>query len=119
MQQRAITFALLLFVTSSSHASKLMLNGQQIQQHLADHTALYESGEKQFFNARGSTIYVNKSGGYEHGQWKVTGDKYCSHWARGGWSCYKIAKEGDTFTFLAPFSAGKDWRAVLIPGSQL
>ncbi|GAB5467682.1 MAG: hypothetical protein Kilf2KO_07120 [Rhodospirillales bacterium] len=56
----------------------------------------------QFFGDTGRTAYQAEGAPVEWGTWHLgdTGN-YCSRWERGGLSCYRVFKTGDTYYWEA------------------
>jgi hypothetical protein len=79
------------------------LTGAQITQALTARLLQYDGGERQQFNADGTTLYESPDA--SHGQWRVTGDQYCSQWPPSDrWSCYDV--EGEATGLNIRFIAG-------------
>ncbi len=76
------------------------LSGDQITAALTARVLVYEDGARQQFNADGTTPYESPE--ISQGQWRVTGDQYCSQWPPSdSWSCYDIAQNGLMIRFVA------------------
>jgi len=90
-------------------AAEEPLTGEEIAAALTGHTAFYDEGARQYFDAAGWTDYIEPSGPPDRGKWEVRGDQYCSWWERGGWSCYDVTGSGNRITFISG-------RGTLYPG---
>lgn len=86
------------------------LTADEIQVLLKGHTALgnWRGAEtRQYFDADGSTIYLDVDTSPEEGKWKVDEAKnqYCSWWERTGWSCYNVETDGRMYYWVSPDDA--------------
>ncbi len=101
--------ALMIFLLSTAPAMAddwATLTGDQISIALIARVLAYTGGETQQFNADGTTLY--ESPDISRGQWRVTGDEYCSQWPPSDrWSCYTVQAE----------AAGLDIRFIAGDGS--
>jgi hypothetical protein len=83
-----------------------VLSGDEITAALTDRMLRYEGGETQQFDANGTTRYESPE--VSNGQWRVTGDQYCSQWPPSDrWACYDVQGE----------AAGLDIRFIAGDGS--
>lgn len=83
------------------------LNGKSFQQVRPTTTRHIE----QIFQVGGATQFV-VDGQYQHGLWKVEGNKYCSSWPPAeDWDCYDLLQDGTTIVFLSSRGA----RYVMVP----
>ncbi len=97
---RSALMMFLLCATPAMAEDWTTLSGDQITQALTARLLRYEDGARQQFNADGTTIY--ESPDISHGQWRVTGDQYCSQWPPSDrWSCYDVAQNGLDIRFVA------------------
>ncbi|HIC81471.1 MAG TPA: hypothetical protein EYH07_19045 [Kiloniellaceae bacterium] len=110
----AVTLGLsaLLQSPSGGHADE-KLTAAEIQTLLEDRTALGNwrgTETRQYFEASGATVYLEKGGAPDEGKWKVDTAKnqYCSRWRRGGWACYDVETDGATYYWVTP---GDDYRS--------
>lgn len=88
-----------------SHAEDRKLAAAEITALLTGHTALGENrgrDTRQYFDASGATDYVERGGQVDPGKWRVdeTTNQYCSLWARGGWACYDITTDGESYFWV-------------------
>lgn len=73
---------------------------------------------KQFFDANGSTTYVEAGGRPSQGRWWTRNNTYCSSWPpSSAESCYEVRRDGDTFLWVAPGNAL--YPSKMLPGNQL
>jgi hypothetical protein len=97
---RAILMMLVLAATPAIAEDWTVLTGDQIRTALTARLLVYEGGARQQFNADGTTRY--ESPDVSHGQWRVTGDRYCSQWPPSDrWACYDVAAQGVDIRFTA------------------
>ena len=97
---------MVLLATPAMAEDWLALTGDQITAALTARVVAYEGGERQQFNADGTTIY--ESPDISSGQWRVTDDQYCSQWPPSDrWACYDVQAE----------AAGLDIRFIAGDGS--
>jgi hypothetical protein len=76
------------------------LTGDQIAAALTARLLVYDGGERQQFNADGTTRYESPE--VSQGQWRVTGDQYCSQWPPSDrWACYDVEGQGQDIRFIA------------------
>ena len=75
---------------------------------------------RSYFRPDGLTIYQPNGGTAVSGKWRVDREKdqYCSWWARSGWSCYDIYRDGRTIIWVVPYS-GQRYPSRILPGKQL
>ena len=97
-------------------AEERRLTSADIQALLADNTARGEHrgrATRQYFDPNGRTLYQTENGGLEAGRWStaVETDKYCSHWAMGGWSCYDVLTDGEVYFWFQKYDSGDDYRS--------
>jgi hypothetical protein len=97
---RATLMMLVLAATPALADEWVTLSGVQIKTALTARVLVYADGAQQQFNADGTTPYENPE--ISHGQWRVTGDQYCSQWPPSDrWSCYDVAQRGSDIRFVA------------------
>ena len=91
------------------------LSGAEIQQVLTGYTALYDAGERQYFEEGGFTPYLD-GGQITHGRWEVRGDQYCSVWPPNpAWACFDVVRHADgDVSFIS--RSGRTWRAEMVEG---
>ena len=92
---------------SPASAEEQRLTGLKIHEALAGNTVVGEWGNqpyRSYFRPDGLTIYKPDGGPAENGKWRVDEetDQYCSWWARSGWSCYNVYREGRTIIWEIP-----------------
>ena len=75
---------------------------------------------RSYFRPDGLTLYQPKGGAQESGKWRVDKkkDQYCSWWARSGWSCYEVYRDGRAIIWVIPHS-GERYPSRILPGKQL
>ena len=71
------------------------LPATEIHAVLANNTAQYDDGAKQFFAADGRTHYQTADGQLSSGTWWASDNQYCSRWNPGGSACYIITRHHD------------------------
>ena len=82
------------------------LSGAEITEALSDQTLLYGDARQVFYTS-GRTLYETARPSW--GRWRVTGDQYCSQWPPSNrWSCYDMARDGDTLRFIGADGATSD-----------
>jgi hypothetical protein len=97
---RATLMMLLLGAAPAMADDWAALTGDQIKTALTARVLVYADGARQQFNADGTTPYESPE--ISHGQWRVTGDQYCSQWPPSDrWSCYDVAQNGFDIRFVA------------------
>ena len=99
------------------------LTGKQIREALTGNTVdgvWSGTPYKSYFRPDGLTVYKPKDRPQETGRWRIDeeNDQYCSWWARTGWSCYNVYRDGRTIIWEIP---GGDTRysSELLGGKQL
>ncbi len=114
--------AVLLSTTAFAVAAEIKLGADEIETLLSGNTALGEYGgspTRQYFDAGGRTDYLPKGGNVDRGRWKAEREKdqYCSWWERGGWSCYDVLKDGETYYW----AQGSDYHSpfTMTPGRKM
>ena len=71
-----------------------------------------------YFEANGSTTYVEPGKPSSQGRWQAAGDKYCSKWGEmGSETCYALEMDGDTLLWVT--SEGTRYPSKVLPGDQL
>lgn len=88
-------------------AEETRLTGMRIHEALAGNTVVGEWGSqpyRSYFRPDGLTIYKPEGAPAETGKWRVDeeNDQYCSWWARSGWSCYNVYRDGRTIIWEIP-----------------
>jgi len=75
---------------------------------------------KSYFRPDGLTIFQPSNGVAESGKWIIDKrtDRLCNWWAKSGWSCYDLFRNGRDIIWSIP---GTDERypSKLLPGNQL
>ena len=99
------------------------LSGKQIREALTGNTVegLWGSRPyKSYFRPDGLTVYHPEGGEPESGRWRVDeeNDHYCSWWARTGWSCYNVYRDGRIIIWEIP-SDGTRYPSELKGGNHL
>jgi hypothetical protein len=97
---RATIMILLLAASPAMAEDWARLTGDQITQALTARLVVYDGGERQQFNADGTTLYESPEP--SQGQWRITGDQYCSQWPPSDrWACYDVEAQGLDIRFIA------------------
>lgn len=104
-------------------AEERKLNAGEITEALRGNTVDGRWGAspyRSYFDSNGVTIYQQEGMPADHGKWRVDReqDRYCSWWARTGWGCYDIYREGDTIIWADPHSKRR-YPSTLLQGKQL
>ena len=121
---RAIAFALVLVVAGPAvSAEERALSGAQIEAWIVGSTVIGDwagSAYRQYFSDQGWTDYaqaVGRSTVVGRGEWYVTENRYCSVWAPGGATCYRVLRDGDTLIWVTP--ANERFPAWVMPGNRI
>ena len=98
------------------------MTGKAIREALTGNTVDGVWGERpyrSYFRPDGLTIYKPEGAPAENGKWRVDEDKdqYCSWWARTGWSCYNLYRDGRTIYWEIP-GGDTRYRSELLGGKQ-
>jgi hypothetical protein len=129
MRPAAALLGALAFLAAAApvRAEEVKLGAAEIESLLTGNTARGEDRgrpTRQYFSEDGITLYQPKGVSPERGQWKVDdgAGRYCSWWPRGGWSCYDVLRDGETYYwFRKGTSTGSDYRSpfTMVPGRQM
>ena len=114
---------IVLAVGRPSQGEERKMTALQIFEALAGNTVEGVSGRtpyRSYFRPDGVTLYQPDDGPRETGKWRVDEEKdqYCAWWARSGWSCYEVYRDGRQIIWVVPYS-GKRYPSRIIPGKQL
>lgn len=104
-------------------AEERKMTAIQIFEALAGNTVVGAWGRKPYrayFRPDGLTIYVPDGGEPESGKWRVDEDKdqYCAWWARSGWRCYHLYRDGRAVIWENPYDSERSVSRIL-PGKNL
>lgn len=84
------------------------LNANEIRQILGGNTVMWNLGkvtQRQYFDARGYTVFEDETFNIDKGLWTVTSDGlFCSNWKQTGWTCYRLALDGASLVWTGPIS---------------
>lgn len=73
---------------------------------------------RQYFRNDGSTTFRRQGERADVGKWRTTDeDEYCTWWARNGWNCFWISREGDTLTWH--YEDKVAYPGTILPGEQM
>lgn len=86
------------------------LSADQIRQVLTGNTVVWNNGgttQKQYFDARGYSIYEDQNQKADKGLWTVTSDNlFCSRWSnQTGWVCYSLNLQGANLYWSGPVNS--------------
>ena len=96
---KAVAMVLALLPGMAGAGEFTPMRGDEIRAALTDQSLVYAEA-RQVFYASGQTLY--EAAKPRWGRWRVTGDQYCSQWPPGWiWTCYDMARDGDTLRFIA------------------
>ncbi len=104
-------------------AEERRMTALQIREALAGNTVVGTWGRtpyRSYFRPDGLTIYKPDGGEPESGKWRVDmeKDQYCSWWARSGWSCYELYRDGRSVIWVEPYSESR-YLSRILPGKQM
>jgi hypothetical protein len=103
------------------------LGAKEIREILGGNTVMWNLGkvtQRQYFNAKGYTVFEDENFSIDKGLWTVTSDGlFCSNWKQTGWTCYRLALDGATLIWsgpISPFGSDEGERVVsrLMRGNQ-
>lgn len=121
----APVLAVALFIVSGDPAlgEERKMNAGQIREALTGNTVEGKWGNtpyRSYFQPNGVTIYKPKGGEADMGKWRVDeeNDQYCSWWARSGWGCYDLYRDGRRIIWGIPNSETR-YPSKILPGKQL
>ena len=84
------------------------LKAEDVRAILADNTVMWNLGkvtQRQYFNAKGHSVFEDENFNLDKGLWTVTSDGlFCSNWKQTGWTCYKLALDGASLIWSGPVS---------------
>lgn len=115
--------AVVLAAATPAGAAEQRLTGLKIHEALAGNTVAGEwegQSYRSYFRPDGLTVYKPEGGEAENGKWRVDQetDQYCSWWARSGWSCYNLYRDGRTIIWEIP-GTGARYPSRILGGNQL